>query len=46
MIDFSELLSCADVQSYIFDHAVDMADFSTCSFSDILAQRDSFEEFI
>ena len=46
MIDFSELLSCADVQSYIIDHAVDMADFSTCSFSDILAQRDSFEEFI
>lgn len=46
MINFSELLDCADVQSYIIDHAVDMADFSTCSFSDILAQRDSFEEFI
>ena len=35
MINFSELLDCADVQSYIIDHAVDMADFSTCSFSDI-----------
>ena len=46
MIDFSELLTCADLQTYVFDHADDMADFSTCSFSDILAQRDVFDEFV
>lgn len=46
MIDFSELLNCTDLQSYVNDHADDMADFSTDSFSDILAQRDAFEEFV
>ncbi len=46
MIDFSELLNCADLQTYVIDHEDDMADFSTCSFSDILAQRDAFEEFV
>lgn len=46
MIDFSELLNCTDLQAYVNDHADDMADFSTDSFSDILAQRDAFEEFV
>lgn len=46
MIDFSELLNCTDLQAYVNDHSDDMADFSTDSFSDILAQRDAFEEFV
>lgn len=46
MIDFLELLNCSDLQAYVIDHADDMADFSNCSFSDILVQRDAFEEFV